>query len=386
MCTEAPPLALETARAARPRPVCQLLASLLLTLAAGWAGPGAAEAQDAPPDSPPPAQAVEPAEALEPEEDLVPLLDPSADPAPPPPVAGGVDFDLEVARRKLETEFGTRPDAVDADEIFDIAPTGELDDSVRRLPLRGAREAGLDLRSVERFHWQCRSDLGRRGLTLFGNGTVRLKTGTLTDPEMYLDELTPELTVEYLNRIAGVSRTRRFRAEVESAALAIAPLSQQARGEGYRGPERSFGVLEGRWLEACLLRLRLPDTDPVELWLPRLEVPSLELSQLVAIADELADFTRPVRQVRGLGVDYVPIPGDLLRRGDGQLLRVVGITIDGGGVELESLSEPTRIYYLLKDLPRLFTEKVRPGTPSRSSTEGREPEVRELTRRPGGGG
>lgn len=215
-----------------------------------------------------------------------------------------------------------------------------------------------DLRGVERLAYRCTNSLGLRDVTLFGNGTVRLlrrqrpspgltgadlgqvgAVGRSLDPdravdprsELLLDELTPQLLGEYLERLEAVRRTVELPTEPTRARMP-----------------------EGPWVERCTMRLKLADVPPLRFDWGAYEVPPLGLARLVEIADELAAFTREPALPERLPAHYVARPGDVLRRPDGSRARVVRRTDDGGGIELENLDQPTRVFYRLEDLRQVF--------------------------------
>ncbi|MEM8994963.1 MAG: hypothetical protein AAGF23_09255 [Acidobacteriota bacterium] len=291
---------------------------------------------------------------------------PAGDPAGDPewrPAGVDAEFDFAAARKLLATEMTTPGDLASPDEVLEVVEAGELDGDLGATGLRGANELGLDLRSVERFRWECRNEISRRDVTLFGNGTVRLRRGPRGRQDLQLDELERELLLEYLSRLARIQRSRALRHDVAGG--------------------QDFGQVDGELGEACLIQLRLPDLPPVSLTAPRLEVPQLGLAQLIAVADELAAFTRPLAVPERVAASYDPKPGDRLKRRDGFVYRVVGLTGDGAGVELEGLQEPIRVFYRVEDLPTLFErfEGEWDGEPAEVS----EPEVREIVDLGGGG-
>jgi hypothetical protein len=54
----------------------------------------------------------------------------------------------------------------------------------------------------------------------------------------------------------------------------------------------------------------------------------------------------------------VPRRGDVLRRVDGVLFRVVARTADENGWELQGVEQPLVLYVVGSDVPRLFVELV----------------------------
>lgn len=190
---------------------------------------------------------------------------------------------------------------------------------------------GLDLRSVERLRWGCRNEFGRRELTLFADGTVRLREGLLDAQTVDLDILLPSDLNDYLRRLARIRLSPEF-------------------PEAWDLPA---GVV-GSWSETCDLSLRLPGLDRVDLRFGNYDALPLELGQIEQIADELAANMAPREGPRRLPPGYAPQPFDVLEATDGKLYRVVGLTDDGQGLEVESLSEPVRTFYRLEDLRILF--------------------------------
>ncbi|MEZ5331345.1 MAG: hypothetical protein R2991_04690 [Thermoanaerobaculia bacterium] len=183
-----------------------------------------------------------------------------------------------------------------------------------------SRATVKDPRSQEILRRDCRSQLGRRDITLFGNGTVRLR---VWDPEGTLDmqllELGPGEPEAYLNRLG----------QADLSEVDLPPA----------GPD------EG-WIDACELAMELPGQERVSFRYGQLDALPLALSPLVAIVDELAVRVSSNERGRGLGDSYVPRPGDVLLRKDGRLYEVVGPTSDGLGLELTGVEQPVTVYML----------------------------------------
>lgn len=245
----------------------------------------------------------------------------------------------------------------------------------------------------------CRSAIAREEVTLFGNGTVRLRSGPLGEERMVLVEVT--------------------RDEVESLVAAIRAEVYAEAGAGSAGPE-------GDWVERCLLELPVlaagvaPDVagshgalrdaagggergsepaggedagagddgsaglagpagtarpdEPLGPGRPSGDHPatrfryghldslSLPLARVVALVDELAARVEAGSAAGRLPADYRPRQGDVLRRADGVLFRVVRATapLDGlpGGWELQGVVQPLALYVYEVDLPREFVELV----------------------------
>lgn len=205
----------------------------------------------------------------------------------------------------------------------------------------------------------CRSTIAREEVTLFGNGTVRLRSGPLGEERMVLVEVT--------------------RDEVESLVAALRAEDFAEAGAGSAGPQ-------GDWVESCLLELPVlaapgsaesdearPD-QPLAPGRPsgdhaatrfrygHLDSLSLPLARVVALVDELAVRVAAGAAAGRLPAGYRPRQGDVLRRADGVLFRVVRATepFDGmpGGWELQGVVQPLALYLFEADLPLEFVELV----------------------------
>ncbi len=182
-----------------------------------------------------------------------------------------------------------------------------------------AGSAAPDPRSQELLRYDCESSVGSHQLTLFANGTLRLREAQVDDAErrMRLAELGPGELAAYRNRLAGEDLS-----EVRA-----------------RGAEMS-----GDWVERCSLWLELPESAPRVLRFGRLDTLPLPLARLLAVVDDLLlEVERRAPRSR-LPADYEPRPGDRLLRVDGSRFEVVAFTSDGKGVELLGLDVPLVIY------------------------------------------
>lgn len=195
-----------------------------------------------------------------------------------------------------------------------------------------------DLRSLIVLRLDCASDLGRREVTLFGNGTVRLRDGQAGEEEMLLGELEPEALEGILARL-------------EAEDLSEVPAETRD--------------VEGEWVERCLLELPLRegrDGGPARYRFSRYAALPLTLSRVVTIARELEEVAER-GQGLGLPAGYVPRRGDVLERSDGARFRVVQHTLDGKGVELLGLDVPLTLYLPAGELGELFVAVVSRGAP-----------------------
>ena len=183
-------------------------------------------------------------------------------------------------------------------------------------------------RSRELLDYRCENDLGRRQVTLFANGTVRLWDGLHASARMTLGELSPPELEGYLRRLQAADLS-----EVD---------------ESREGPE-------GSWIERCGIVLDLPGDRPRRYAFGRYDSLPLALAGVVRIADEIGTRTLPLD---GLPVGYVPRPGDVLRRADGELFEIVSFTTDGKGLELLGRDQPLTLYLRPEDLRGLFDALV----------------------------
>ncbi len=190
-------------------------------------------------------------------------------------------------------------------------------------------EGEADPRSTELASLDCRSEVGRRAVTLFANGTLRLREGPPRGEEVRLLELGEEDLTAYLNRLAAEDL-----GETDSVATGA----------------------EGPWVEHCKLVLALPNHAPRHFAFDRYASLSLALSRVVAVLREMEDKVDSANlRERTLREGYVPARGDVLERPDGARFRVVGFTGDKKGIELEGLDQPITMYVALDQVPAAFS-------------------------------
>jgi hypothetical protein len=183
-------------------------------------------------------------------------------------------------------------------------------------------------RSRELLDYRCANQLGVRQITLFANGTVRLREGLGKEPRMRLGELGPVELDGYLRRLAAEDLSE-VHDRQESA--------------------------EGEWLERCTLRLALDGRPVRELAFSRFDSLPLAVAALVRVADEMAAQTRVTTD---LPARYRARPGDVLRRADGVLFEVVGFTADKLGLEMRGVEQPLTLYIRPEDIPAVFEALV----------------------------
>ena len=245
-------------------------------------------------------------------------------------------------------------DARDSDLLEPQSPSPRFE----RRPARRLSDLHRDERSIERIRIDCRSEIARRDVTLFANGTIRLRQGPLERQIMRLEELGPEELTTFVKRLIRIRKS-----------------DEMPQPE----PDRRFSV-DGQWMDSCRLTLDTPGDPPLTHLFNPSEMQPLPIGQLMLMASELSDLTRPLGSADRLPIDYEPEIDDVLRRRDGMLYRVISPTSDGKGVELESLMEPLTAYYRIADLPRFFASKVDVDTMDVDDLERAlvEPDVLEL--------
>ncbi len=183
-------------------------------------------------------------------------------------------------------------------------------------------EPPVDRRSHELVRLGCSSGTLSRELTLFANGTVRIRDQGGPDPGIRLAELNE-------NELDG------FRARLEE--IDLSETSSRTRGPS------------GEMLEQCLLRLELTSGQIDEYRFPRIAVLSLALGRVLAVLDDLTLLAEQrYRLSSGLPISYQPRAGDVLLKSDGSRYRIVRVTAEGAGVEIIGLESPL-VLYLPKD-------------------------------------
>jgi hypothetical protein len=179
----------------------------------------------------------------------------------------------------------------------------------------------------EWFRYDCRSELSSEDVTLFGNGTVRLRRGLDGRRVMQLAELEPSELADWRARLEELS---------------------------FEEVDRFGAGVSGEWVDQCTIETALPARESQRLRFHRLDSLSLDLQRAVDLGRELIDLASLRAPYSGLPRDYEPEPGDILRRGIGGVFEVVGFTSDGRGVELVGLDQPLQIYVALADLRQVF--------------------------------
>lgn len=187
--------------------------------------------------------------------------------------------------------------------------------------------AQSSLRTQEVVHQRCVNELTVAELTLFGNGTVRLRESFESRRDMLLAELDPEEMEDFLVRLRAVDLD-----EVESVRDGV----------------------EGDWIDQCSIRLELQGRGEKFYRYTRYDTLPLGLKQLQGVLVDLEQLARTRAVHGGLPDDYEPTTGDFVRRRDGAVFEVIGFTSDNRGVELAGLDQPVTIYVSIDDFRQVF--------------------------------
>jgi hypothetical protein len=186
-------------------------------------------------------------------------------------------------------------------------------------------------RLVEVLRLDCASRIGRREVTLFGNGTIRLRDGPIGKEWMGLAELAPDELEGTLRRLAQ---------------------------EDLSGVSHLPSGVTGEWVEKCDLVLELPGQKPRKFFYGRYDTLPLALHNLQRIAEELGAKVAVLRDAEQLPERYEPRLGDVLKRTDGMRYRVVNFTSDRKGVELDGLDQPLHLLVLKEQMRMEFVAIV----------------------------
>jgi hypothetical protein len=184
---------------------------------------------------------------------------------------------------------------------------------------RHAGATDSDSRSLEILDYSCASRSGEEWLTLFGNGTVRLRerSGPEERWSLRLFELPHEEVAAYRARLQYVPDERKL--------------------------DRNDGGPSGEWVEQCRIKVLVDDAWTTYRFSP-LESFPLALSPLLAVADELLDKAREGSPSTGFPPGYRPGRGDILVAHDGARFRIERFTGDGHGLEIVALDSPLVLY------------------------------------------
>ena len=195
-----------------------------------------------------------------------------------------------------------------------------------------APEPPADRRSRVLLHEHCESQLDRRDLVLFANGTIRLREGPVGGERLVLRELGhPDLEA-----------IRRRVDEIDLATL-----------------ESATGSPEGDWSLSCELEVVTRDGARHELRYGAFDTGGLQLDALRRVVGTLLELARAESYSAEIPAGYRPAPGDRLERGDGLVFEVIGFTSDGKAVELSAVDQPIQIFVERDKLRLEFLRVVR---------------------------
>ena len=197
-------------------------------------------------------------------------------------------------------------------------------------PAAGRATAEPSPKSVELVDHRCVGELAEDRLTLFANGTVRLRERVAERETMLLAELERRELDGFVARLLEVDLS-------EAASL------------------RSG--ITGEWISQCGLSMTLPDRPAEFFRYGRFDVLPHALETVRQVLGELETLARTRASHGALPEGYQPHPGDFVRRTDGELFEVIGLTADGHGVELNGIDQPVTIYVALADFRAVFVAK-----------------------------
>jgi hypothetical protein len=182
-------------------------------------------------------------------------------------------------------------------------------------------------KTVELVTHGCVGELAEDELTLFANGTVRLRERVDQRETMLLAELEEGETEAFVNRLLDIDLS-----EVQSLRAGI----------------------DGAWISQCALSIALEGAEPRFFRYGRFDVLPHGLEAVRLVLTEVETLARTRASHEALPQGYQPKPGDFVRRTDGELFEVIGFTSDGKGVELDGIHQPVTIYVALADFRTVF--------------------------------
>ncbi|MEM6704785.1 MAG: hypothetical protein AAF690_18845 [Acidobacteriota bacterium] len=200
-----------------------------------------------------------------------------------------------------------------------------------------AQQDSRSFRIVELLRMSCSNSLGLREVTLFGNGTLRLRDGLGDDIKMWLHELEPQERDAFVQRLLE---------------------------DTWDETQDEYRSIDGDWIENCELILDLPGQVAHRHSFGRYDSLSLTLQRAVSIAQEmivLVDQTRRPEGESEIPRDYEPRVGDLLINEQGHRYRLIAFTWEGEGVELQGLDQPLTMYLSFDGLRQEFVQVRRKG-------------------------
>ena len=188
-----------------------------------------------------------------------------------------------------------------------------------------------DARSVEVIRLDCANELGRREVTLFANGTIRLREGAEGEELMGLAEVGPSEYQAFIERL---------------------------KGEDLSEVQRLPSGIDGQWIEKCMLAMTIPDQPSRIFHFGRYDTLPLPLSRVLTVVQDVAAKVTVLEGTKRLPDDYQPKLFDVLERVDGNQYRITGFSVDGKGVELQGVLQPVVVYMPIEQIRTEFRDLV----------------------------
>ncbi len=201
---------------------------------------------------------------------------------------------------------------------------------------RAAQREEILGRDVEVFRLDCRNARFRREISLFGNGTLRVREGAVEAPEMWLGELDRATTSGLIERLQGPDL-----ADVETNSRTVV----------------------GDWVETCNFFLSLPGEASRDFQFERLDALELPLQKALSVAITalgMVDRSVPSEARDRLSARYTPLLGDVLVSDDGREFRVSGFASQRTVVEMTGVDQPVLRFYAVADLGKYFVSLKEP--------------------------
>ncbi len=193
----------------------------------------------------------------------------------------------------------------------------------------GVSALAQNIRSGEVVRRDCGNSLGHAEVTLFENGTLRLRQSQKNEEGRFeLAELGPDELQAFINRIRDED------------------LSEVDPG--------GHAEMSGDLVEVCEIFLTLDQEQVSQYRFGRFDSLSLGLSRLNGIIDDMLQYIEDNAPAVGLPPGYEPQRGDVLARNDGVLFEVIGLTNDKRGVELIGIDQPLTIFIARESVRETF--------------------------------
>ncbi len=187
-------------------------------------------------------------------------------------------------------------------------------------------------RSTLLLDYECHRSNSETRLTLFGNGTLRLKeTPPGLAERMFLHDLLAEQLEGFRNRLEAVDLR-----EIESLALHLRR--------------------DGELTETCSIELNRREGQVRFSYQVQDALP-LGIDNVLFVVRDLLDVMDESGR-SNVPKEYEPEVGDILERKDGNHFRVVGLSTLMEGIELQGVDQPMVLYLQRKELRGEFVRVV----------------------------